>query len=68
MQDIIKKWPILILLPMCTADAGLSIIILLISSASFVSGKGFKDAKLVTFSDSLICRYVCVMLMSHISK
>ena len=28
MQDIIKQWPILILLPMCTTDAGLSIITL----------------------------------------
>ena len=25
MQDIIKQWPILSLLPMCTTDAGLSI-------------------------------------------
>ena len=25
MQDIIKQWPILILLPMCTNDAGPSI-------------------------------------------
>ena len=27
MQDIIKQWPILSLLPMCTTDVGLSILI-----------------------------------------
>ena len=34
MRDIIKQWQILSLLPMCTTDAGLSIIILTMNAMS----------------------------------
>ena len=51
MQDIIKQWPILSLLPMCTTDAGLSIII------------STCIARVPVLPDSVVSNNVCPLML-----